>query len=215
MKKIFVVFGVMIFCACNSSKNKKPAQNEDTALRQRLSECIKATSDMDIEKVMDYTYPRLFTIAPRTQLVKAMKDVFDNKEMKVENSAYVDTLYPVFTIGKGSYAKIKYVTVMIMTLLNSEKIATSKYPEVQAEINTIINRTLVTESRKQFTQKYGEENVNVDEFKSNIRVRILNEMLAIKDEYSKEWSFLSMAKDDPMDEKLFPKEVLEELATYK
>lgn len=39
-------------------------------------------------------------------------------------------------------------------------------------------------------------------------------MVAIKDEYAKEWSFVELKEDDPMTEKLFTKELLAKLATY-
>ena len=111
MKKLFFAFIVLIFCACGSSKKKvtDTGNGKEAPLEQRLADFMKVNDEMDFEKVMDYTYPKLFTLAPREQLVKVMKDAFSSEEVKIElDSMRVDTVFAVFKIGDGSYAKVRY-----------------------------------------------------------------------------------------------------------
>ncbi len=157
---------------------------------------------MDFEKVMDYTYPKLFTLAPREQLVKVMKDAFSSEEVKIElDSMRVDTVFAVFKIGDGSYAKVRYSMNMLMTLKNDKDSAAADDSGVDYVLLSI-------------AEKYGSENVSKDLKTGVIKIRNTSDMVAVKDEYAKEWSFVNLNKEDPMINKLFSKEVLDKLDTY-
>lgn len=202
MKKLVFVLSVLIFCACDSTKKKVPSTNEGTTLEQRLADFMKANDKMDFEKVMDYTYPKLFTLAPRTQLVKAMKDAFNNEEVKVElDSLRIDTVFAVFKIGDGSYAKVRYTMNMLMDFSVAKDSSDSDDKKSDYILQSI-------------TAKYGAENVSADEKTGIIKIRNTSDMVAIKDEYAKEWSFVNLNKEEPMINKLFSKEVLDKLDTY-
>ena len=202
MKKLVFVLSVLIFCACGSTKKKVPSTNEGTTLEQRLADFMKANDKMDFEKVMDYTYPKLFTLAPRTQLVKAMKDAFNNEEVKVElDSLRIDTVFAVFKIGDGSYAKVRYTMNMLMDFSVAKDSSDSDDKKSDYILQSI-------------TAKYGAENVSADEKTGIIKIRNTSDMVAIKDEYAKEWSFVNLNKEEPMINKLFSKEVLDKLDTY-
>ena len=72
-------------------------------------------SSAGFEKVMEYTYPRLFTIAPRDVLVSTMKNAFENDEFTIElDSVKVHTIFPVFVIHDTSYAEVKHTMLMKM-----------------------------------------------------------------------------------------------------
>ena len=59
---------------------KNTAAQQDTALENRLNEVLKFTKVMNIEKVLDYTYPKLFSIATREQIKEAMLSSFETDE---------------------------------------------------------------------------------------------------------------------------------------
>lgn len=202
MKKLFFILSVLIFCACGSSKKKADSTGEGATLEQRLADFMKANDKMDFEKVMDYTYPKLFTLAPRAQLVKAMKDAFNNEEVKVElDSLRIDTVFSVFKIGDGSYAKVRYTMNMLMDFGVAKDSSGSDDKKSDYILQSI-------------TAKYGAENVSADEKTGVITIRNTSDMVAVKDEYAKEWSFVNLNKEDPMINKLFSKEVLDKLDTY-
>lgn len=207
MKQIWIVFVVLLLVGCKSSDTKKETLSKDGttestskvngSLEQRLSEFMQVNDKMDLEKVLDYTYPKLFEIVPRPQLLEAMKQGFNNDEVKVElDSLQVDKIHPIFDEGKGSYAKVIYSMVMNMSLLKNNN---------DEETSKVILATL--------REKYGENNVTSNEA-GVIRIRTTSPMVAVKDAYAKEWSFVNLKDDDPMIEKLFSKEVLDKLATY-
>ena len=204
MKKLFFAFIVLIFCACGSSKKKvtDTGNGKEAPLEQRLADFMKVNDEMDFEKGMDYTYPKLFTLAPREQLVKVMKDAFSSEEVKIElDSMRVDTVFAVFKIGDGSYAKVRYSMNMLMTLKNDKDSAAADDSGVDYVLLSI-------------AEKYGSENVSKDLKTGVIKIRNTSDMVAVKDEYAKEWSFVNLNKEDPMINKLFSKEVLDKLDTY-
>ncbi len=204
MKNLFFAFIVLIFCACGSSKKKvaDTGNGKETSLEQRLADFMKVNDEMDFEKVMDYTYPKLFTLAPREQLVKVMKDAFSSEEVKVElDSLRIDTVFAVFKIGDGSYAKVKYSMNMLMTFNNDKDSAATEDGGVDYVLMSI-------------AEKYGSENVSKDLKTGVITIRHTSDMVAVKDEYAIEWCFVNLNKEDPMINKLFSKEVLDKLDTY-
>jgi len=202
MKKFIWVIAILVLCACGSSKNKKAeSKTSNASLEQRLQEYRKLNEELNIDKLMDYIYPKLFTLAPREDMVKGMKDFFASDEIKVViDSLTIDRIHPVFQIGDGSYAKVEYSMVMRMDMSPKDTV------EDEGQ-----NEMIVQTMRAQ----YGEENVDIDKATGMIRIRTVNPMVAVKDEYAKEWSFVSLKEDDPMINQLFSKEVLDKLKTYK
>ena len=113
----------------------------------------------------------------------------------------VDTVFAVFKIGDGSYAKVRYSMNMLMTLKNDKDSAAADDSGVDYVLLSI-------------AEKYGSENVSKDLKTGVIKIRNTSDMVAVKDEYAKEWSFVNLNKEDPMINKLFSKEVLDKLDTY-
>lgn len=201
MKNLFLALTVLIFCACGASKDKKAATPDSASLESRLASFMQANDNMNIEEMADYLYPKLFTIAPKADLIKSMQETFNSDEMKVElDQLKVDTLYPVFKFGEGSYAKVKYSMVMRMNFKNTSDSAAD-------------NKEMLENIKQSMAAEYGPENVSLDE-KGIISINEKSVMVAIKDEYAKEWSFVELKVDDPMTKKLFTKELLAKLATY-
>lgn len=198
MKKLVFGLIVILLFGCGDAKKKSDPSATGTSLEKRLSEYIQLTEDMDLEKLMDYIYPRLFTIAPKEEMLKAMKEGFDNDEVKVSlDSLKIEKIYPVFEVGKGSYAKVTYSMVMVMELMDKEKLAE------QMEL-----------IRAGIAAKYGNENLNIDGQSGAFRIRQTNNLVAIKDNYAKEWSFISLKEDDPTMNQLLNKDVMGKLNEY-
>lgn len=204
MKKIVIVLSILVFYACGSSKKKGESSDNSSSLEQRLTEFMKLNEEMNLEKIMDYVYPKLFTIVPRNELQQAMKDGFNNEEVKIDiDSMKVDKIHPVFEMDNASYAKINYTMLMQMDFNNS-KDGAAKNDDEQTEF-----------MRKIMTEQYGEENVSVDGATGIIKIRASSSMVAVKEQSDKEWYFVNMKNDDPMVTKLFSKEVIDKIGTYK
>jgi hypothetical protein len=204
MKKIVVIVSILVLCACGSSKKKVESSTTGSSLEQRLTEFMKLNDEMNLEKIMDFIYPKLFDIAPRKDILQAMKDGFDNEEVKIEmDSLKVDKIYPVFEIDKGSYAKVTYSMVMVMKVKNTKD---------SADVNDNAQNELI---KATMSEKYGVENVRMNDATGVIKIRTASPMVAVKDALAKEWCFVNLNEEDPMINKLFSKEVLDKLATYK
>ena len=199
MRKFVFWLAVIFLFGCGDAKKKTEPSSPDTSLEKRLTEYMQLTQDMDLEKLMDYIYPKLFEIAPKEQMIEAMKEGFKNDELKISlDSLKVDKFYPVFESGKGQYAKVTYSMVMVMEFLDKEELA--------EKMETIMEGA---------GEKYGRENLHFDEKTGSLRIKENNALVAAKDKYAKEWSFVSLKEDDPMINQLLSKDVLEKLKEYK
>jgi len=203
MKNILIALSMLIFCACGSSKKKVETAGNGASMEQRLSEFMKLNEEMNLEKIMDYVYPKLFTIVPRKDLLQAMKDGFNTEEVKVEiDSMKVDKVYPAFEMDNASYAKVTYSLVMLMDFNNSK----DSTAEVDPEQNEFMRKTMAAE--------YGDENVSVDETSGIIKIKTSSIMVAVKEKSDKEWYFVNLKAEDPMMTKIFSKEVIDKIGTY-
>ena len=203
LKRIFIIGLVVIsLISCQSNKKQPPAvAANDPSLESRLNEYMKSNQDLNFERMMDYIYPKLFEIAPKEDMIKAMNSFFDSKEMKVKmDSIHVTKIHPIFSMGDGQYAKVEYSMVMYMDFSPAEN-----------EVGDSAQNKLV---EKSMATKYGDENVSLDSA-GVLKIRTGTPMVAVKDKYAKEWSFVSLKDDDPMIHKLFTQEVLDKLATYQ
>ena len=175
--------------------------SQDAALTARLNSFIKANDEMNLDMILDFTYPKVFTIAPREKLKEALEEGFNGEDVKVVmDSMQIQKVFPVFTLGEGTFAKIKYSFVMFMTFKESEN------EENQQEDNEFMLSML--------GETYGQDNVSFDHLRKAIKIKVNSEMAAIKDEYAKEWCFMDMVNNKAMNEIMLDKTILDKLATY-
>src|SRR5688572_28262857 len=77
MKKLFLallVIGSVVFANAQ----------EDISLVNRINAMLSFTQVKDLEKVVEYTYPKLFTIVPKDKLIEAMKSAFESEDFIIE-----------------------------------------------------------------------------------------------------------------------------------
>lgn len=174
---------------------------EDSLLNRRIAQFLKANTEMNFERVLDFTYPKLFTIAPRNEMAKMLQAGFSNDQVSISlDSLKTTAVFPVFTLAQGSYAKVVYTMKMQMQLKNTE---TS--PEKQKEKNEMMLAVMQSQ--------FGER-VSMDS--SGLIIAYTSAvMVAVKDSYTRQWCFVNLKENDPLTRQLFSTEVLEKLATYK
>jgi hypothetical protein len=178
------------------------AAQHDTAMTNRLNAVLKYTRELNMEKVMDYTYPKLFTIATREQLLEALKSAFDTDEFSTTlDSVNLIKIFPAFTINNESYAKIKHSMVMRM-----------KFKEPVDSSGTGDRVFMATMMEQQF----GEGNVRYDSTGDAIVIAVISDLVAIKRKEDHLWYFVNFDEEDKMVlNLLFSKEVLDKLKEYK
>jgi len=186
---IFLVFGVI----ANAQ--------QDISLVNRVNEMLRLTRLKDLEKVMDYTYPKLFTIAPRETLIEVMKNTYETDEYIIElDSVNVVTIFPIFKINDTSYAKVKHTMLMKM-----------KYKEPYDTTDKDSKEFMVSLMQ----QKFGEGNVRFDPIANSLNILMVPDMVAIKTK-SSNWTFANLDEDNPaVLNMLFSKQVLNKLKEFK
>lgn len=175
---------------------------QDTALVNRLTATMQFTKIMDMEKVLDYTYPKLFTIATREQMLEVLKSTFETDEYSTElDSLKIDTIFPVFSIGNGSYTKVKHT--MLMRMLYKEPFDTTDKEGIQILVGLM-------------EAQFGKGNVWFNVKRNSLNVLMQADMVAIKDELSPQWTFVNLDEDNPVIlDLLFSKEVIARLKEFK
>lgn len=174
---------------------------QDTALVKRVNEMLKLTQLKDFEKIMDYTYPRLFTIAPRDVLITTMKNAFENDEFTIElDSVKIHTIFPVFVIDDTSYVKVKHTMLMKM-----------KYKKPYDTTDNDSKETMVS----LMEQRFGKGKVRFDPIANSLNIFMTPDMVGIKDKTST-WTFVNLNEDNPeLLNMIFSKKVLDKLKGVK
>jgi hypothetical protein len=171
---------------------------QDARLLARLDSMMLVTQEMNLEKILDYTYPKLFTIATREQMADAMKSSFETEDFKTTlDSLKIGKVHPVFSTKEGKYAKISHTMLMRMHF-------TETIEEEQS-------KAVIPAMEKEF----GIGKVRFDKEKNTIIISLNSEMVAIQDEYAAEWCFVNYNEEDSLVNLLFSKEVIEKLKEYK
>jgi len=194
MKKIFLSLLPLVFAIIGNAQ-------QDTSLVYRVNEMLKLTKVKDLEKVMDYTYPKLFTIAPRSAMIAAMKNVYETEDFTIElDSVNVVKIFPVFVIKDTSYVKVRHT--MLMKMKYKEPYDSTQKEEKEFMVSLM-------------QQKYGEANVRFDPVANSLNIFMTPDMVGVKSR-STNWTFANLNEDNPaMLNMLFSKQVLTRLKEFK
>ncbi len=170
----------------------------DPRLVQRLDSTLLATRDMDFNRILDLTYPKLFDLVERDQMKAVLRSTFDNNQFLITlDSLTIASISPVMMVGTGQYVKVQHTMRMIFHFKDT------------AEKENIETEKLVANT---MAMQYGEENVKYDEVTRSVSVFTKPEMIAVKDDVSPEWTFVNYKKGDMITELLFSKEIRDKLA---
>lgn len=175
---------------------------QDTALVNRLNNVLKYTQLMDMNKVLDLTYPKLFTIVPREDLLGLMQNSFETEQFSSTlDSLKADTIFPVFKIQDESFAKIKHTMLMRMKFKNTPDSATEASNGVMIGL---------------LAAQFGEDHVRFDKPNNTIIISMLSTMIAVKNKSENLWYFVNFDEGNKeMLDLLFSEEVQAKLTEYK
>ena len=174
----------------------------DTEMKSRLDIFMNFNRTLNFEKMMDYIYPKVFTIAPREQLVEIFKSTFaGNDEMTVEmDSLKHGTISPLISVDKGSYHLIDYSMLIRM-----------KIKKEPGEHNGTANAAML----EGLKSHYGEKNVRYDQSSGKYVVTVNTSMVAVKNELSPNWTFLNFEPEHPLAAQLLDEAVISKLKSCK
>ena len=189
MRKMIII----IFLLVTAGQVTAQADKDSAELVKRLDIFMQYNNQMDFDKVMDYVYPKVFTIAPRKEVQASMEEAFSNEELGIKmDSLKIERVYPLFSEGKNKYARVTYSMLILMT------------PKTDDDDSTGINSFLDI-----MQGQYGKENVRLDITGKTILISQKVDMAAIRDDLSPEWTFLNIVREDPTMEMLLSKNLIE------
>jgi hypothetical protein len=166
---------------------------QDSKLKIRLDEYMRLNRELNFERLMDYVHPKLFTLAPREQLISYFKNIYDNEEMKIRiDSASISAISPVYKLTPGFYHKVDYK--MRLTLILNDTAVTN-----QESFRNLIIANL----ENSFSGK-----VTYNSEKSSFDIAMSSILVAIKDDEKTDWLFLGYDGKQPLIKTLIPAQVL-------
>ena len=194
MKTLFLLVFFTVFGIAGRAQ-------QDTALVNRINRMLALTQKKDVEKIMDYTYPKLFKIAPRDLMIATMKESYDSEEFSIElDSIKVITIFPVFVVADTSYVKVRHT--MLMKMKYKQALDTSDVENKNMLVNIL-------------EQKYGAGNVRFDAIANSLNISMKPNIVGIKDKISNTWTFANLDEDNPvLLEMLFSQAVRNKLKEY-
>lgn len=196
----------------------KPHENDDQALKQRLNEFLVYFKKLDGDKAIDYLYPKIFTIIDRNSEIELMRKERNSANGEVD-SIIIDSLFPIFAIDNGRYAKIEYSIYKSIDTISAINVAVDFSMALHRKDDTASLLQPIAQHPKSqmvwltnlLSEKYGPENVSLDSAAGNFHLRSRNIMVAVKDDYAKKWSFVNFEANDSFYQTLFSREVLSKL----
>jgi hypothetical protein len=184
MKKI-TLLGLMLFCLLTTK-----AQTTDKELNLALANYMKYSKTLNIDKLVDYMYPKIFEIAPKASIVSSLSSLYNSDQFTAKlDSVYITQYFPVIKFSKGYFSKFSYGTILRMKF-NDATDSSSQQKIFDA-----------------LEAAYGEEAVTMaaDQY---FKIVDIKDAIAIKDNFSKnKWTFLGLKKDNRMILKLIPNEI--------
>lgn len=187
------------FLGCSFSGNSQKNLLDSTEMINRLDTFMFYSQLLNFEKILDYTYPKLFTLASRQELKETMENAFIDEDINIKmDSLKIVKINPIFEDDEGKYARITYSMLINMSL--KEELDSSGMQSFLDIMKT----------------NFGDKNVWLDITGMGINIFQQVDMAAVKDTYSPAWTFTNLIKDDPLMNTLFNKDLFEKFyANYE
>ena len=178
---------------------------QDSLLDKRLAAVLTYTQQSDLDKVLDYTYPKLFTLVTREQMRGALQNAFNTEEFLVSiDSIKLLKRFPVFTVAEEDFSKIRHSLLMRMKFKERADTTNADVIKEREDLSNLMEG------------KFGSGNVQYDKKGDALLIYTVSYMVAIRSNVDKQWYFVNLDEDNPaILNFLFGKPVIEKLATYK
>lgn len=187
MKKTITLI-VLLISFCNYAQNIE-------SLKINAQKIYDYTAKQDFNGILDLSYPKLFTIAPRETMLKVLESSFNgNSDFKIK----LITVDPNFQFGEikkienKTFCIIKHNNAMTMTF--TEKIET---PDMYINL---------------FKESMKASEVTFDEKTNSINIKLISTMIAVADDTTNnEWRFLNDDKSGKIFTLIFNDNIKKEL----
>ncbi|MGL4631116.1 MAG: hypothetical protein ACRCVT_07915 [Leadbetterella sp.] len=186
MKNVFLVaLLVLSFCAKSIGQ---------ISLEQTIDTYMKLNERKEIDSLMEYIYPGVFSLFPKASLAKVMKDAINSEDFTIDlSNLKTDSLGQQKLDVDIKYQLLYYSMTMTLT-----------YKEKQSE-------DILMAVKNSFNNLYGEENVKLNQELSSLEVFSSKKMLAILDPKYDGWKLLGIEPQQKfMLKKILPEKIFKE-----
>lgn len=190
MKK-FLIIHVSILLSISSFAQK----NTDTAFSRRLNDYMRFTRELKFDDIINYTHPKLFTIATKDQIKEFLQGSFENEQMKIEfDSTAITKVSENFKAENVNYKRIDYWMAVTVSFKNTAALSDSNF---------------ISSMTTALHQGFPEGKIVYNPFRKKFEIQANGLMIAIKDNKFTPWMFLGYQKNDALIKKLYPQQVID------
>jgi len=167
------------------------AQSNNAQLNQRLREYIAASEKMDIDRIMDFTYSKVYTLIPKETMAAALKQGMDNPmfAMSLDSMRLIKVSEPFVHEGI-EYRKVDYAVQMTMAFKDTTM------------ANDDMGNTIVESMKTMYST------ADIRYRNHAIFIKRNADMVAVLDPEKKQWTFVGNEKNKEMMESIFPQAVI-------
>ncbi len=175
MKRIIALSLVIAGFAFNANAQKKEKQK----IKAVIDDVIVLTQNGEYSKVLDHTYPALFTLVPKETLAAQMDEIFNSTEMKISMDNF----------KTGEIGEIKQGETAEYTIVPYDYSMRMQYT-TEEDADAMLNLTAGF-----LKEQFGEDKVTVLTETKTIVIENKSEMLAIRDNGTEDWKIIELKAD--------------------
>jgi len=192
MKNILTLITVLMFASANIVAKDMKVE-AITTLKADLETYKTATMKGDVDTLMGFIYPTIFTISPKEQMTKMFKEMYASGKMPKINKMDFTKINPIQTFDKGNFTTVVYMMDMEMTLGELK-------PEMKTQLLEMLKAQMGANSK-----------VSVDDKTSTFHIEKEAALIAIK-EGTDSWKFIEKKQSASLVQaKLLPAQIVEKL----
>ncbi|MEQ9265649.1 MAG: hypothetical protein RLN81_10540 [Balneolaceae bacterium] len=152
-------------------------QSDKDILNTKLSQYFDLLSNENYVEMMDYVYPKVFTIVPKEEMIKAFEEVLDGMKFAFSDME-IQWIEPVFS---EDFQLVKYLSRIEIVLISED---------VKSSI-------VLNSMAAYFENEDGFSNLEVDTDNFKISGNMGKYILAISEDEYPGWYFMEFDQDNP------------------
>ena len=199
-----IYFFLLLFLMPFTGKTQNPYEKD---LRAIHAELVAATERMDIDKILDYTFPQVFKIAPRAMMKKQLVSTMsgsDDMKIKITKGGVDSVGQDILETAEGIYAIVYEYKQMQIT--------------VKKDTADKDNTFTLGMMQKAFESSFGEGNVRLDKETSTFTIDSKkSKLLCFNPSATKktqEWKLLQVTDSLKMLETILDKKIISWLVAH-
>lgn len=188
MKKTISLFLVLVSFVFGFAQNLKALQTDAQMMYDNAI-------TLDLDKILDQTYPKVFEIASKEQMKDVMNEAFNNEAM---------TIKMVKTDPKFTFGEIKKIGNQTFCVFEHENKMTMTFKEDMGETAEMMLEMI--------KENMGASEAAYDEKTFTFTIQKRAKVLAVSDELTNNtWKFVNIEKDGSLIQMLFDETITKQL----